>query len=183
MKKYLITSKDFYTQDPEVFRKTLQAQLSKHLPDFALYRDKDNKNYKELAMIFLEVCSEFKNLKAFVHGDYKLAFTSHARGVHLTSNMFDDIAKAKALGLEVIISTHTHEEVFEAEKLGADYVTYSPIYFTPHKGEPKGLDDLKNLLKLTNIKIFALGGIIDQKQVSEIEKISPFGFASIRFYY
>jgi len=149
MKKYLITSKDFYKQNPEVF---------------------------------LEVCSEFKNLKAFVHGDYKLAFDSHARGVHLTSNMFDDIAKAKELGLEVIISTHTHEEVFEAQRLGADYVTYSPIFFTPHKGEPKGLEDLRELLNLTSMKIFALGGITDQKQVDEIEKVTPYGFASIRFY-
>jgi len=183
MKKYLITSKDFYTQNPEVFRKTLHTQLSKHLPDFALYRDKENPNYRELAKDFLTVCSEFKNLKAFVHGDYKLAFDSHARGVHLTSNMFDDIAKAKALGLEVIISAHTVEEVLEAQKLGADYVTYSPIFFTPHKGEPKGIESLEEIMKLTNMKVFALGGIIEPEQVKEIAKANPYGFASIRYFY
>jgi len=32
------------------------------------------------------------------------------------------------------------------------------------------------------MKIFALGGITDQKQVDEIEKVTPYGFASIRFY-
>ncbi len=183
MKKYLITSKDFYSDIPEIFRTRLHTQLSKHLPDFALFRDKESKNYEELTKVFLEVCAEFKNLKPFVHGDYKLAHTMHVTGVHLTSNMFDAIQKAKALGLEVIISTHTLEEVLQAQRLGANYVTYSPIFFTPHKGEPKGIESLEEIMKLTNMKVFALGGIIEPEQVKEIAKANPFGFASIRYFY
>jgi thiamine-phosphate pyrophosphorylase len=183
MHSYLITSKEFYTDTIEEFSSILRRQLLKHKPDFVLYRDKTNPHYKMQAAEFLKVCSEFEAVRAFLHGDVDLASKLNARGVHLTSTMFEKIKKAKELGLEVIMSTHTHQEVLEAQKEGVDYVTYSPIFSTPNKGEPKGLKDLENLLQKTDMKIFALGGIISQEQVSAIERTSAFGFASIRYFY
>lgn len=183
MKKYLITSGEFYSDSPSTFRSTLQQQLTKHQPDFALYRDKTNPNYKTLAIDFLEVCSEFKTLKTFLHGDVDLALALNATGVHLTSTMFEKIKRAKELGLEVIISTHTHQEVIDAKKEGADYVTYSPIFASPGKGEPKGIEDLQELLKKRDIKVFALGGIVSEEQIEAIKKTAAFGFASIRYFY
>lgn len=152
------------------------------MPDFALYRDKENENYKVEAENFVQMSHPFKGLKSFLHQDYNLADTLGATGVHLTSTQFDDIPKAKKLGLEVIVSTHTYDEVIKAEKLGADYVTYSPIFVTPNKGEPKGVADLKKVVVASQIKIFALGGIIDEKQIKEIEETRAFGFASIRYF-
>ncbi|MDQ7067917.1 MAG: thiamine phosphate synthase [Sulfurimonas sp.] len=102
--------------------------------------------------------------------------------MHLTSLQFDDITTAKELGLEVIISCHTKEEVLNAEELGADYVTYSPIFSTPNKGEPKGVHDLQNIVNATSLKVFALGGIITEEQVKEVEKSGAYGFASIRYF-
>jgi len=183
MNKYLITSRDFYTDNPEIFKTTLQKQLIKHKPSFALYRDKSNPNYTVQAAGFVELCSRFENLKNFIHRDVDLARSLNATGVHLTSIQFDKIEYAKSLGLEVIISTHTHDEVLNAEKLGADYVTYSPIFASPGKGKPKGIDDLKELLKKRKIKVFALGGIIDETQVKVIEQSRAYGFASIRYFY
>lgn len=182
LKKYLITSPDFYTEIPAVFKKVLYEKLLKHQPEFILYRDKRNPNYKEQAKLFIEVCAEFKNIQAFIHGDYQLAHTLGAVGVHLTSQQFDEIGKAKKLGLDVIVSTHTTEEVLEVEALGADYVTYSPIFDTPNKGEPKGIEKLEELLNKTDMKVFALGGIVDEKQTKEIAKTKSYGFASIRYF-
>ncbi|WP_457744867.1 thiamine phosphate synthase [Sulfurimonas sp.] len=170
MKKYLITASPSY------------FQLRKYMPDFALYRDKENENYALKAREFIEMAKQIKTLKPFLHRDYTLANSLNAAGVHLTSTQFEDIKKAKKLDLEVIISTHTHVEVLKAEDLGADYVTYSPIFHSPHKGEPKGLEDLKELVQKTDIKIFALGGIIDEEQIQEIEKTKSYGFASIRYF-
>jgi thiamine-phosphate pyrophosphorylase len=182
MKKYLITSREFYTDTPAVFRSILQEQLKKHFPDFALYRDKHNPHYAVQADHFLDVCKNFQGLKAFLHQDYQLAAKLGATGVHLTSQQFDDIAYAKELGLEVIISTHTHDEVYIAEAMGADYVTYSPIFHTPGKGEPKGVDDLAEIVGMTDIDIFALGGIITQEEVEALRESGAFGFASIRYF-
>ena len=183
MNKYLITSRQHYTDTPAVFRSILQESLKKHLPDFVLYRDKQNPHYNTQAEHFLDVCKNFYGLKSFLHQDYTFASKLGATGVHLTSQQFEDITSAKALGLEVIISTHTHEEVLHAEALGADYVTYSPIFATPNKGEPKGVEDLKKIVDMAQVKVIALGGIIKPEHIEYIKKSGAFGFASIRYFY
>ncbi|WP_455755891.1 thiamine phosphate synthase [Sulfurimonas sp.] len=183
MKKYLITSREFYTDTPAVFRNTLYQQFKIHMPDYALYRDKLNSNYDNQAAHFVEVCSQFGTIKSFIHQKADLAKELNATGVHLTSNQFDEIPHAKSLGLEVIISTHTHEEALEAQRLGADAVTYSPIFDSPGKGEPKGVNDLEELLKKCNIKVFALGGIVENKHIKILQNIRAYGFASIRYFY
>ena len=76
-----------------------------------------------------------------------------------------------------------NEEVLKAQKVGADYVTYSPIFTTPNKGKPKGIEDLKIILDKVDIKVFALGGIINKAQIEEIASTKAFGFASIRYFY
>jgi len=183
LQKYLITSREFYSDTPAVFRKILHEQFIKYLPSFALYRDKTNPNYKIQAEHFVEVCAQFESVNAIIHSDVALAFKLRAYGVHLTSQQFSEIKKAKELGLKVIISTHSKEEALKAEKLGADYVTYSPIFTTPNKGEPKGIEDLKELLKSVEIKVFALGGIVKEEQIVDISQTDSFGFASIRYFY
>ena len=183
MHKYLITSREFYTDTPAIFRNILQEQFIKHLPSYALYRDKSNPNYDIQAAHFVEVCSQFENIKSFIHRKSVLAKELNATGVHLTSNQFDEIKKAKELGLEVIISTHTHEEVLKAEFLGADAVTYSPIFASPGKGEPKGVKDLKELLQKCSINIFALGGIVQEEHIKAVKESKAYGFASIRYFY
>jgi len=183
MKKYLITSREFYTDTPAVFRSVLHEQLSEHLPDFALYRDKSNPNYEIQAEHFVEVCSQFESVKSIIHRNIKLAKKLNAYGVHLTSSQFDDIKNAKDEGLKVFTSTHSLEDLQKVSRLGADFATYSPIFKSPNKGEPKGLEDLKNVLEKTEIKIFALGGIVTEEQVKQIEKTDVFGFASIRYFY
>jgi len=183
MERYLITSREFYTDTSAVFRSILHEQLQEHLPSYVLYRDKSNPDYDSQAEYMVQVCSQFENVKSFIHQKPALAKDLNATGVHLTSKQFDKIKEAKALGLEVIISTHTHEEVLKAELLGADAVTYSPIFTTPGKGEAKGIDDLKELLTKCTVKVFALGGIVEEEQVKKIEDTKAYGFASIRYFY
>ncbi len=183
MQKYLITSREFYTDTPAIFRNVVHEQFIKHTPTYALYRDKPNPNYNIQAAHFVEVCRQFENVKSFIHMDVKLAKELGGTGVHLTSTQFDEIKKAKELGLEVIISTHTHNEVLKAQSLGADAVTYSPIFASPDKGEPKGIEDLKELLKISEIKVFALGGIVEKEQIKMIQESGAYGFASIRYFY
>ncbi|MBD3797993.1 MAG: thiamine phosphate synthase [Campylobacterales bacterium] len=172
MKSYFITS----------LTPNLEVQIQKHTPDFILYRDKENANYANDAKKFLELCNNYPSIKCFLHQDPSLAKVLGAHGVHLTSTQSDMIADAKALGLEVILSTHTFEEVFRAEELGADYVTYSPIFASPNKGEPKGIEALRLLVQKTSVKVFALGGIISQEQIKEVQGAKAYGFASIRYF-
>jgi len=182
VKSYLITDPSFYGTLPETIESALDVIYSHTLPDFALFRDKQTFEYPTLAQTFITISREYKIPHVLLHGDYVLSSELGADGVHLTSSQFDAIKDAKSLGLYVIISTHTHEEALKAQELGADAITYSPIFFSPDKGEPKGLEDLKEIVAKIEIPIFALGGITTQEQINAVEKCGAYGFASIRYF-
>lgn len=178
MKKYLITAPELYKD----FITELQEQMALHKPEYVLYRDKENSEYKIGAIAFIKLCSSFKSLKSFLHQEITLAKELNATGVHLTSQQFDKIEYAKSLGLEVIVSTHSQAEVLEAQKLGADAVTFSPIFKTPNKGEPKGISQLKETIDNCEVNVFALGGITQEWQIEAVKEAGAYGFASIRYF-
>ena len=183
MIKYLITDPKYYTNDEKEYEKFLINVLNKHQIEIACFRDKESANFKEIAKIFIKTCKERNIKEILINGNYLLAYELNATGVHLTSTQFDDILKAKELGLYVIISCHTFEDIEKAIDYQADAVTYSPIFETPNKGTPKGIEALKEVVdKYPNINIIALGGIINDEQIKEISKTKAYGFASIRYY-
>lgn len=182
MQKYLITSQELYTNNLTTFSAILHKKFTKYMPEYALFRDKENSDYDLLAVDFMKVCNQFCSIKSFIHQDVILAKKLNATGVHLSSRQFHEIKSAKELGLEVIISTHTHKDVIEAQNLGANAVTYSPIFFSPNKGEPKGVEDLRELLNICSINIFALGGVVDELHIEKLQDTRVFGFASIRYF-
>ena len=182
MKSYLITSPEYYTQESESFAQKLEKSFLKYKPDWALYRDKQNDAYKALAEVFIALCRKH-HVETYLHGDYLLAAALGADGVHLTSTQYDTIQKAKEAKLRVGISAHTQEEVLLAQAFGADYVTFSPIFASPDKGEPKGVGALVSLLECCEIDVIALGGIVDAEQIAEIAQTKAAGFASIRYFY
>lgn len=150
--------------------------------EMIVYRDKLNSNYTTDAKRFILEAKKNAFSKILLHADYLLAYKLKADGVHLKSTQFEEIEKAKVLGLFVVISTHTKKEAKEAERLGADMVTYSPIFSTPNKGEPKGVEELKKLVSMLSIPVIALGGILRQEQIDLCETSGASGFASIRYF-
>jgi len=149
--------------------------------DFVCYRNKQGKD-KEAASAFL-VQSKKEGIKnIFLSEHYLLAKELGFDGVHLTSHQYNFIPEASQSGLKVIISCHTEAEIEEAIRKKVDFITYSPIYETPHKGAPKGIEELKKMILRYNVKIIALGGIITPEQVKEVEDAGAFGFASIRYF-
>lgn len=179
MKKYLITDPSFYTSDPKLFSKKLIHVIDKLNPDFICIRDKKTKNYKDIVE---EVKKTINHKRIFIHTDYELAYKLGFYGVHLPSTLFEDIQKAKKLGLHVTVSTHTLEEALHVEKLGADFITFSPIFYTPNKGKPKGLEKLKEINAKIDIDCFALGGIVENEQIQACKNTGVYGFASIRYF-
>lgn len=182
MKHYLITDPTFYGSTPDALESALDVIYSHTLPDFTLFRDKQTAHYRDLAQTFVEVSRSYRISRVLLHGDYLLAQELKADGVHLTSTQFDEITDAKALGLYVIISTHTYDEALKAQDLGVDAITYSPIYESPNKGKPKGLEDLKEIVAKIRVPIFALGGITTEEQIKAVEECGAYGFASIRYF-
>ena len=150
--------------------------------EMIVYRDKSNDDYAKYAREFILEAKKHAFQKILLHTDYNLAKQLGADGVHLKSTQFSEIKNAKALGLFVVISTHSLDEALEAQKLGADMVTFSPIFATPNKGEPKGIEELKKVVSALSIGLIALGGIVSNEQIDLCKEAGVNGFASIRYF-
>jgi thiamine-phosphate pyrophosphorylase len=61
-------------------------------------------------------------------------------------------------------------------------VTYSPIFVTPNKGKAKGCEELFQVVQKVKIPVIALGGIISDEHIKQIELTGASGFASIRYF-
>jgi thiamine-phosphate pyrophosphorylase len=179
---YLITDPKFYGSNPSELRSSLRNVLNTHHPDLVCYRDKETRDYARIARTFIQVCKEAGIQKILLHTHVDLAHELGADGVHLSSGQSDAIVYAKSLGLYVIISTHSQKEAETAVRNGADAITYSPIFSTPGKGKPKGLEDLKERVDKIGINIFALGGITSPGHVEAVARTGVYGFASIRYF-
>lgn len=121
--------------------------------------------------------------KLLINDRIDIAKAVEADGVHLPSKSFSVSDARKLLGHNKIIglSTHTVEEAERAEKEGADFITFSPIFYTKSKaryGEPQGVEKLKKVCGKTTIPIYALGGI-NEKNVPKTMNAGAFGVAMI----
>ncbi len=162
---------------------SLSAYIHKILqkdPTHILLRDKE----RESLVLRAKAFAKFKDrAKLLLHTDYELAKALGLYGVHLGSNAFDKIQSVKACGLFCVVSCHDASEILKARELGADMVTYSPIFDVPNKGKAKGVEELKSVCQtIKGIKILALGGITDDKKIEAVLEAGADGFASISYF-
>jgi thiamine-phosphate pyrophosphorylase len=100
----------------------------------------------------------------FMVNDYaEIAATVPVEGVHVGQD--DDaigIAREKA-GRQIIVgrSTHSLEQANVAEREGADYIGFGPIFATPTKPDykPIGMENIARAHADVTIPIFCIGGI------------------------
>lgn len=121
--------------------------------------------------------------KLLVNDRADIALAAEADGVHLTSTSLSAAVVRRNFSENFIIgvSAHTIEEAVEAKSQGADFITYSPVFYTPEKNQPKGLDELARVCeKLNPFPVIALGGI-DETNFASVLENGACGFASIRF--
>lgn len=122
------------------------------------------------------------NTKLLINDRADIAFAANADGVHLTANSLSAKVIRKNFPKDFIIgvSAHSLEKAEIAKNQGADFATFSPIFHSPNKSKPVGLDALREICeKLKPFPIIALGGI-DRTNYHEVLQIAN-GFAAIRF--
>jgi thiamine-phosphate pyrophosphorylase len=181
MISYLITDPKYYSTNRETFSQILERNIQKNNPDFICFRDKTSVNTDELIKAFLEICNKY-NKKSFINSYINNCINYNSNGIHITSTQIDKVKEYQKYNKITILSTHNEDDIKIAIDNNIDYITYSPIFKTPQKGTPKGINSLKNIKNKYDIPIIALGGIISNKQVTELKNIKAFGFASIRYF-
>jgi len=133
--------------------------------DLAQLREKDLPA-RELLALAKEAVVVARRLgaKLLVNDRADIALLAGADGVHLTSKSYSSVHARRLLGKDRLIgvSTHSIEEAVRAEKDGADFVTFGPVFHTPSKdgmGAPVGIDRLKEAAQRLSIPVYGLGGV------------------------
>jgi thiamine-phosphate pyrophosphorylase len=104
-------------------------------------------------------------------------------GVHLRANSLPIAAVRRLVGPDRLIgiSTHSLAEVHAANRDGADYVVFGPIFDTPSKrefGSPVGLEQLAEVCRRSAVPVFAIGGVT-RASVPDVLRAGAHGVAVI----
>jgi thiamine-phosphate pyrophosphorylase len=100
----------------------------------------------------------------FVNDRIDVALAVDADGVQLGSASMPVGAARELLGERKLIgaSTHSLEEAMAAERAGADFILFGPVYFTPSKapyGKPQGVEPLRGVVEKISKPVYAIGGV------------------------
>jgi len=99
-----------------------------------------------------------------INDQIDLALAVNADGVHLGQDDFPLWVARSVLKKDALIgvSTHTLSEAIDAEKEGADYIGFGPIFATDTKADakaPVGVAAIKQVKEAVRIPLYAIGGI------------------------
>jgi len=142
--------------------------------DMIQIREKDltARQLFEFTLAVLEVRAK-RPAKILINTRADVALAAGADGVHLPAAA----PRETPPGLLVGRSCHTLAEVRAA---AADFVTFGPVFASPAKGQPVGLDALAEACR-TGVPVYALGGV-SWDNAAACVKAGAAGIAGIRLF-
>ncbi|PAF50739.1 hypothetical protein BKH43_04050 [Helicobacter sp. 13S00401-1] len=193
---YLITSPLYHPNNsPLLFKSNLLKAKAKgvKLACFRLETKSEDLDSKQRALldVFLQVCKE-ERINPFVNFTYlqtslDLLEEGVKVGLHLKEKFLTFLESKTSHSyhldskVEIICSVHDQKAAFKALSLGASFVTLSPLFATPNKGTPKGIEYFKSLPLELKSKTIALGGINDTN-LELVKSLGVAGFGAIRYF-
>lgn len=121
--------------------------------------------------------------KLLVNGRTDIALAAGAVGVHLPTNGLP-VAAVRSMvpdGFIIGVSCHSIDDVENSKKNGADFAVLGPVFETPGKGNPVGIDSFADAIAgFGPFPVLALGGIAEHNYRSVLGTGAA-GFAAIRF--
>ena len=145
-------------------------------------KDLSSKELYEMAYELRKLTARH-NAKLFINDRVDVALAVDADGVHLGFNSLPLYRVRRIIGEKKLIGVSCHNQVqaITAQEMGADFITFGPIFFTPSKapyGDPVGVEKLGEVTQLMEIPVFALGGI-NKENASEVIKTGAHGIALV----
>jgi thiamine-phosphate pyrophosphorylase len=157
---YFITGQETDTLSfEEMILRVLQAGVK-----WVQYRGKDlsrRKIYEE-SIRLMDIIKTF-DASLIINDHPDIAIAADAHGVHLGQDDLPVKEARKIMGKNRIvgISTHTVEQARDADRDGADYIGFGPVFHTTTKdaGRPRGVEMLREIKRQVRIPVVAIGGI------------------------
>ena len=149
--------------------------------DFVQLRAKEL-DARELLRLGEAAAQVKESSKLLINDRLDVALACGADGVHLPSNR-PPVSAYRAIappGFVISVSCHTQAEVERAAIEGADFAVLAPIFSTPGKGPPIGLDALRLAVRV-GIPVLALGGITRENAIT-CRDAGAAGIAAIRLF-
>jgi thiamine-phosphate pyrophosphorylase len=159
--------------------------------DWIQVREKDLPG-RELAALVAEALRRISHsCRILVNDRLDVAIAIGAGGVHLGESSVS-VSEGKRMVREKIpgadfllgVSVHSLELAQAAQKSGADYAIFGPVFETPSKaafGRPQGLQQLAEVCQSASIPVLAIGGIAAQN-ARECVTAGASGIAAIRLF-
>ena len=121
--------------------------------------------------------------KLLINDRIDVALAVQADGVHLRASSMPVAVARRLMGPNRVVglSTHSIDDVTQAEKDGADFVVLGPVYDTPSKrvyGAPIGLAVIKEATTRCRLPVFAIGGVT-RARMEELRRAGAAGAAVI----
>jgi len=150
-------------------------------------REKDLEGAALLRLV-LEVVAEARRVagdraRVVVNDRLDVALAAKASGVHLPASGLPVAGVRRHARARLLVgrSVHALAEAREAEKAGADYLVFGPVFATPGKaayGEPQGPAALQRVVEAVRIPVWAIGGI-NLETVGELRGLPLAGVGAI----
>lgn len=145
-------------------------------------KDLNGKSLQDLAIKVAALCRRY-DAELYINDRIDLALAVDAAGVQLSKTSLPIETARALLGREksIGVSTHSAEEARSAERSGADFILFGPVFFTPSKalyGAPQGVAALKEIVAEVALPVYAIGGI-NAANLAETMKTGAHGAALI----
>ena len=123
------------------------------------------------------------NTRVLLNERFDIAIAAGLDGVHLTSTSIP-VERVRAnvpAGFLIGVSTHRESEIEAARDNGANFALLGPVFATPGKGEPIGLEELGSVCRsVAPFAVIGVGGI-DASNCQAVIDSGAAGYASIRY--
>lgn len=147
-------------------------------------REKDLpvREYLKLAEVARKITGD-SGCRLIINDRIDMAMAIEADGIHLGNSSLPADVVRRLIGEKMLIgvSIHSIEEARMAEKMGADFITAGPIFYTPSKakyGPPAGIGLLSEINGELSIPVFAIGGI-KKENIRDVLGAGAWGVAMI----
>ena len=129
--------------------------------DFIQIRERDI-SAAALARLTVEIVrAAAAGVRVLINDRADIAIACGCAGVHLRGDSISpaEIRRFAPISFVISVACHSVEDVQRASWEGADLALLAPIFASPGKGKPLGLDQLSEAARAVSIPVLALGGV------------------------